>query len=110
MSYSCAALSGSVVSDSWLPVMDCSLPGSSVHGNSLGKNNGVGCHALLQGGDPPNPGIESRSPTLQVDFLPTESPGKPKNTGVGSLTLLQGIFPTRNRTGVSCIAGRFFTS
>ena len=28
--------------------MDCSLPGSSVHGDSLGKNTGVGCHALLQ--------------------------------------------------------------
>ena len=29
--------------------MDCSLPGSSVHGDSLGKNTGMGCHALLQG-------------------------------------------------------------
>ena len=29
--------------------MDCSLPGWSVHGDSLGKNNGVGLHALLQG-------------------------------------------------------------
>ena len=29
--------------------MDCSLPGSSVHGYSPGKNTGVGCHALLQG-------------------------------------------------------------
>ena len=29
--------------------MDCSLPGSSVHGNSPGKNTGVGCHTLLQG-------------------------------------------------------------
>ena len=29
--------------------MDCSLPGSSVHGNSPGQNTGVGCHALLQG-------------------------------------------------------------
>ena len=29
--------------------MDCSLPGSSVHGDSLGKNTGVCCHALLQG-------------------------------------------------------------
>ena len=28
--------------------MDCSLPGSSVHGDSLGKNAGVGCHFLLQ--------------------------------------------------------------
>ena len=29
--------------------MDCSLPGSSVHGDSPGKNSGVGCHDLLQG-------------------------------------------------------------
>ena len=29
--------------------MDCSPPGSSVHGDSAGKNTGVGCHALLQG-------------------------------------------------------------
>ena len=29
--------------------MDCSPPGSSVHGDSLGKDTGVGCHALLQG-------------------------------------------------------------
>ena len=29
--------------------MDCSPPGSSVQGDSPGKNTGVGCHALLQG-------------------------------------------------------------
>ena len=29
--------------------MDRSPPGSSVHGDSPGKNTGVGCHALLQG-------------------------------------------------------------
>ena len=29
--------------------VDCSPPGSSVHGIFLGKNTGVGCHALLQG-------------------------------------------------------------
>ena len=46
-------------------------------------------------GDLLNPGIEPRSPTLQVDFLPAEPPGKPKDTGVGSLSLLQGIFPTQ---------------
>ena len=46
--------------------MDGSPPGSSVHGDSLGKNTGVGCHALLQ-----------------------------------------GIFPTRDRTQISHIAGRF---
>ena len=46
-------------------------------------------------GDLPNPGIEPRSPTLQVDSLPSEPPGKPKNSGVGSLSLLLGIFPTQ---------------
>ena len=29
--------------------MDCSLPGSFVHGDSPGKNTGVGCHVLLHG-------------------------------------------------------------
>ena len=29
--------------------MDCSPPGSSVHGHSPGKKTGVGCHVLLQG-------------------------------------------------------------
>ena len=29
--------------------MDCSPPGSSVHGDSPGNNTEVGCHALLQG-------------------------------------------------------------
>ena len=38
-------LSRSVVSDP----MDYSPPGSSVHEDSLGKNTGVGFHALLQG-------------------------------------------------------------
>ena len=28
--------------------IDCSLPGSSVHGDFPGKNTGVGCHTLLQ--------------------------------------------------------------
>ena len=38
-------------------------------------------------GDLPNPGIESRSPTLQANSLLAEPQGKPKNTGVGSLSL-----------------------
>ena len=36
------------------------------------------------------------------------SPGQ--NTGVGSLSLLQGIFPTQDWTYVSCIASGFFAS
>ena len=46
-------------------------------------------------GDLPNPGIEPRSPSLQADSLPDEPQGKPKNTGVGSLSLLQWIFSTQ---------------
>ena len=49
---------------------------------------------FLSPGDLPNPGIEPGSPTLQVDSLLSEPPEKPKNTGVGGLSLLQGIFPT----------------
>ena len=41
-------------------------------------------------------------------YSPWNSPGQ--NTGVGSLSLLQGIFPTQDQTQFSHIAGRFFTS
>ena len=47
---------------------------------------------MLFPADLPDPGIEPGSPELQVDFLLAELQGKPKNTGVGSLSLLQGIF------------------
>ena len=53
---------------------DCSPSGSSVHGDFPSKNTGVGCHALLQE-NLPNPGNEPRSPALQADSLPFESPG-----------------------------------
>ena len=122
--------------------MDCSPPGSAVHGDSSGKNTGVGCYALLQG-VLPDPGTElsslmspalaggfsttsatwggfftpqkitinwsfptltevkwSESCTVVSDSLlshglhsPWNSPGQ--NTGVGSHSLLQGIFPTQ---------------
>ena len=42
--------------------------------------------------DLPNPGIKPRSPALQADSLPAEPQEKPKNTEVGSLSLLQQIF------------------
>ena len=75
--------------------MDCSPPGSSVHGDSPGKNSGVGYHALLQGLNPGgNPGTEPRSPTLQVDSLPSESPGKPKNTGRPSIITIVLLYNT----------------
>ena len=53
--------------------VDSSPPGSSVHGDSPGKDTGVGCHALLQRGLP-NPGIQPvvlRSPALAGGFFTT---------------------------------------
>ena len=43
-------------------------------------------------------------PQLWADSLPAEPQGKPKNTGGGSLSLLQGIFPTQelNRGLLHC--------
>ena len=83
--------------------------------NSPDQNIGVGSCFLLQlmfpsPGDLPNPEIEPRSPILQVDSLPAEPQGKPKNTGVVVYPFSSGSSQTRNQTGVSCIAGRFFTN
>ena len=58
-------------------------------------------------GDLPNPGIEPRSPTLQAaDSLPAEPRGKPKNTRVGSLSLLRQIFLTQELNQGRLLWGR----
>ena len=54
--------------------------------NSPGQNTGVGGH-FPSPGDLPNLGIKLGSPALHTDFLPVEPQGKPKNTGVGELSL-----------------------
>ena len=71
--------------------MDCSMPGSSVQGDSPGKNTGVGCHALLQEIFP----TQGSSPGLlgllhwQVESLPLapvqciQGPRKPEVSVVG---------------------------
>ena len=57
--------------------MNCSLPGSSVHGDSPGKNTRMGCHSLLQGIVP----TQGSNPCLlcfqhwQVDSLPLHDLG-----------------------------------
>ena len=73
--------------------MDCSPPGSSVHGIRQAKI--LEWLAMPSSRGLPKPGIKPRSPTLQADSLPCEPPGKPMNTRVGSLSLLQGIFLTQ---------------
>ena len=105
----------------WDPIY-YSLLGSSVHGDSPGKNIGVGCHACLQG-ILPTQGSKLlllwllyckrvlyllrdqrkmwKGKSLSVSdslwshglYSPWNSPGQ--NTGDGSHSLLQGIFPTQ---------------
>ena len=73
--------------------MDCSLTVSCPWGFSRQEYwSGLPC---LPPGDLHNPGIELRSPSLQADSLLSELPGKPMNTGVGSLSLLLEIFLTQ---------------
>ena len=59
--------------------MDCTLPGSSVYGDSPSKNTGVGCHTLPQGiflTQRLNPHVLCLL-HCQVGSLPLVPPGKP---------------------------------
>ena len=66
-------------------------------------------------GDLSNPGIESRSTTLQVDSLSAEPQGKPQGSIHRTLEWVaypfsRGSSQPRNKTRVSCIAGGFITN
>ena len=69
----CERVSHLVMYDSLRP-MDCSLPGSSVHGVLQGRI--LEWAAILYPGDLSDPGIERGSPALQADSLPSEPPEK----------------------------------
>ena len=91
-------------SRAWLALPIRALPHDLVMvGNSCAGSRQSGL-PFPSPGDLPNPGIEPRSPALQVDTLPSESQRKPKNTGMGSLSLLQGMFLTQelNRGLLHC--------
>ena len=131
--------------------MDCSPPGSSVHGIfwarilewvaiSFSKGSSrprdstsISCMSCMAGGfftseplaslieywgglpcpppgDFPNPGIEPRSPTLQVDSLQSEPQGSPRILEWVAYPFSRGPSQPTDWTRVSCIANRFFTS
>ena len=90
-------------------LIDCSPPGSSVRGDSPGKNTGVGCHALLRGIFPTqgsNPGL----PQYRQILNHLSHQGNPRILEWVAYPLYRGYFWPRNQTGVSCIASGFFTS
>ena len=89
--------------------MDSSRPGSSVHGDSSGKNTGVGGHALLNRIFPTqgqNPGFSHCRWVLHC----LSHQGSPRILEWVAYPFLRKSSWPRNRTGVSCIAGGFFTS
>ena len=54
--------------------------------------------------DLPNPGIEPESPTLQVDSLPSEPPGKLGNKSSSDTSLVSKLL--RAEMGIGCIQGQ----
>ena len=89
--------------------MDCSPPGSSVHGDSPGKNIRVGCHALLQRIFP----IQGLNPGLSCCrriLYHLSHQGNPRILELVAYSFSRGSSQSRNRTLVSCIAGILFTS
>ena len=76
--------------------VDYSLPGSSVHRILQARTlRLLVCVSPLSCTGSSQPRDRTQVSTLQVDSFPSEPPGKSKNTGLGSLSLLQGIFPTQ---------------
>ena len=66
---------------------------------SQGNNEGHWRVAVPLSRGSSQPRVKARSPTLQVDSSPAEPQGKSKNTGVGSLSLLQSIFLNQESNG-----------
>ena len=79
------------MSDSCNP-MDCSLPGSS--GHEILQERILEWVAIPFSRGSSQPRDQTQVSHIAGDSLPSETPGKLKNTGVGSLSLLQGIFLT----------------
>ena len=117
--------------------MDCSLPGSSVHGilqvrilewvaisfsrgSSQPRNRTqVSCIAgrffttratKEAPWDLPNPGTEPRFPILQADSLSVIHKGSPRRLEWVAYPFSSRSSRPGNQTRVSCIAGRFFTN
>ena len=91
----------------WDPIY-YSLLGSSVHGDSPGKNIGVGCHACLQG-ILPTQGLNLG--LLHCRWIPycLSHQGSPIILEWVAYPFSRGTSWPKNWTGVSWIAGRFFT-
>ena len=92
----------------WNPMED-SPPGSSVHGDSPGKNTRVGCHVLLQGIFPTqeaNPGF----PHSRQILYHLSHQGIPRILEWVAYPFSRASSRPRNWTKISCVPDRFFIS
>ena len=89
--------------------MDCSIPGFCVLRILQARILEWVAIPFSRGSSQPRD--QTQVSCTEGDSLPSEPPGKPKNAGVGSLSLLQEISMTQELNwGLRpCIAGRFFT-
>ena len=89
--------------------MHCSPSGSSVHGDSPGENTGVDCHA-----PPPRifptQGLNPGFPHCRWILYCLSHQGSPRILEWVASPFSRASSWPRNRTGVSCMAGGFFTS
>ena len=94
-------------------LLNCSVmsdpPGSVVHGDSPGKNTGVGCCALLQGIFPTQ-GLNPDIPHCRQILYCLNHEGSPSILEWVAYPFSSGSSWPMNRTRVSCIADRFLTS
>ena len=103
----CAVLNCSVVANSLWPHGQRAWR-TTVHGDSPGKNTGVGHHALLQVIFPTqgsNPGL----PHCRQILYQLSHKGTPRTLEWVAYPISSGSSQPRNQTGVSCIAHGFFT-
>ena len=82
---------------------------SSVHVDSPGKNIGVGCHALLPGIFPTQ-GSNLGVPHCRQILYQLSHQGSPRILEWAAYPFSSRSSRPRNWTGISCIAGGFFTN
>ena len=92
----------------WDP-MDCSPPGSSVHGHSPGMNTGVGCHPLLRGIFPTQ-GLNLGLLHCRQILYRLSHQGSPRILQWVAYPFSRRSSWPRDWAGVFCVAGGFFTS
>ena len=97
--YTLFLFSHQVMSNSFATPIDCSLPGSSVHGISQARILEWVAISFSRGSSWSSPGVEPTSPVLAGRFFTTESPRKPQLANYSGCLRLRGL-PTWLRAKV----------